>query len=212
MLTTWIDSRLSYAVLLKQEQYLINDATNGLLVLATAQTVPTGATTTLDLVAAAIGQLTAAGYTPDGVVMNPSDITDAQLMKDTQGRYIWSSPDASVGTSAIWTLPLVESPSMPAKQFIVAAFSESTILFDRQMLTLDISYENKDDFVKNLACFRAEMRLPSVFRFRPACSKVVCRKTKRAPRVSRRARPRGINGTIGNERTTRANSTAASRF
>ena len=35
---------------------------------------------------------------------------------------------------------------------------QSTILFDREVLTVEISYENEDDFIHNLACFRAELR------------------------------------------------------
>jgi HK97 family phage major capsid protein len=61
MLMNWIDSRLSYAVLLRQEGYLLNDATNGLLALAPVQTPTTGATA-LDMVAEAIGSLKALGY------------------------------------------------------------------------------------------------------------------------------------------------------
>jgi HK97 family phage major capsid protein len=76
----------------------------------------------------------------------------------TQGRYLWSSPDGSVGTSRMWDLPVVASPSLAAKTFIVAAFSQSTILFDRTVLMLEVSYENEDDFINNLACFRAELR------------------------------------------------------
>jgi HK97 family phage major capsid protein len=57
-----------------------------------------------------------------------------------------------------WNIPVVESPSIAAKTFLVGAFVESTILFDRQLLKLEISYENEDDFIHNLACFRAEIR------------------------------------------------------
>jgi HK97 family phage major capsid protein len=156
-LGNWIDARLSAAVLLRQEQYLLNDATNGLLALAPAQGTLTGATA-LDMVASAIGSLKALGYTPSGVCMNPNDVTNTRLLKDTMGRYLWSTPDSAIGTASMWNVPLVESPSMPAKTFLVGAFSESTILFDRQILIVEISYENEDDFVNNLACFRAEMR------------------------------------------------------
>jgi len=31
-------------------------------------------------------------------------------------------------------------------------------LFDRTVLMLEVSYENEDDFINNLACFRAELR------------------------------------------------------
>jgi HK97 family phage major capsid protein len=158
MLMNWIDARLSYAVLLRQEQYLLNDATNGLLVLAPAMAAAPAGSTGLDAIALAIGHLTALGFSPDGIVLNPANVVNMRLLKDSQGRYLWSSPDGRLGTNAMWTLPVVESPSMPLGSFLVGAFSESTILFDRQILIVEISYENEDDFIHNLACFRAEMR------------------------------------------------------
>jgi HK97 family phage major capsid protein len=160
ILASWIDARLSYAVLLKQEDYLVNDLA-GLLALASplsaGYTPGTGATT-LDFVAGAIDQLAAAGYTPDAVVMNGVDVNKSRLLKDSQGRYLWASPDAPSGTSAIWSVPLIISPSIAAGTALVGAFGESTILFDRQVMTIEISYENEDDFIHNLACFRAEIR------------------------------------------------------
>jgi hypothetical protein len=157
-LAAWIDERLSYAVLLRQEQYILNDPTTGLLTLASAAEAPPTGATMLDAIALAIGQLSAIGYTPDAVTMNPSDVTAMRLVKDTTGRFLWASPDSAIGTSAVWNLPLVSSPACPQGTFLVGAFMQSTILFDRQILTVEISYENEDDFIHNLACFRAELR------------------------------------------------------
>jgi len=39
--------------------------------------------------------------------------------------------------------------------------AESTLLFHRQLLTVEIAYENEDDFVKNLSTIRAEERIAS---------------------------------------------------
>ena len=157
-LAAWIDERLSYAVLLRQEQYILNDPTTGLLTLATAAVAPPAGATMLDEIALGIGQLSAIGYTPDAVVMNPSDVTSMRLVKSTTGEYLWADPDSPVGTSAVWNLPLILSPACPKGTFLVGAFMQSTLLFDRQILTVEISYENEDDFIHNLACFRAELR------------------------------------------------------
>ena len=92
------------------------------------------------------------------MVLNPNDVTAIRLVKSTTGEYLWADPDSPVGTSAVWNLPLVSSPSMPKGQFLVGAFMQSTILFDREVLTVEISYENEDDFIHNLAYFRAELR------------------------------------------------------
>lgn len=168
----WINARLMYAVLLRQENYLLNDGTAGLLAaaqaLAPAYTPGAGATT-LDLIGSAISQLQSAGYSVDGVVMNGVDVNKTRLLKTTQNEYLWSAPDSDIGVAAMWNTPLVISPAMPAGQFLVGAFGQGALLFDRDVLHVDISYENEDDFVKNLACLRAELRaalavpLPAAF-------------------------------------------------
>ena len=160
-LQQWVATRLFYAVELRQENYLLNDATAGLL--TNAQVLdpayaPAAGGTQLDLVGAAIGQLTSAGYTPDGVVMNGLDVNKTRLLKSTLGEYLWSSPDSSLGTTSMWSCPVCISPSMAPGEFLVGAFAQSTILFDRDVLRLDISFENEDDFIHNLACLRAELR------------------------------------------------------
>ena len=50
---------------------------------------------------------------------------------------------------------------MAAGTFLVGAFRQSCVLFVRQLLTVEISYENEDDFVRNLATVRAEERIGS---------------------------------------------------
>jgi HK97 family phage major capsid protein len=162
-LTAWVNNRLNYAVTLKEEGYLLNDPTAGLLANATPldPVYDPGATgtTTLDYVGAAISQLEALGYKPDGVVLSGADAAKARLLKTTLGSYLWSSPDSLLSTSGMWGVPAIISPSMPAGKFLAADFANSCLLFDRWQLRIDISYENEDDFVKNLACFRAELRV-----------------------------------------------------
>jgi alpha-D-ribose 1-methylphosphonate 5-triphosphate synthase subunit PhnI len=52
-------------------------------------------------------------------------------------------------------VPPVISPSMAAGSFTVGGFTESTILFDRELLAIAISQKNEDDFVRNLFTVRA---------------------------------------------------------
>jgi HK97 family phage major capsid protein len=157
-LQNWFDSRLSYAVFLRQEQYLLLDPVNGLLTLAPAQGTITGTPTGLDMVAAAIGSLTALGFTPSGIILSPTDVTALRLLKNSLGDYLWSSPSGAVGTGSMWGLPVVESPVMPQGQFLVGDFSSAAVLFEREVLGIQISFENEDDFVNNLATTRGELR------------------------------------------------------
>ena len=53
---------------------------------------------------------------------------------------------------------MVISPSMPVGQFVVGAFAQSTILFSREVLTMEIAFQNEDIFLKNLVCLRGKLR------------------------------------------------------
>jgi HK97 family phage major capsid protein len=160
-LTPWLEQRLNYDVRLREEKYLLSDATAGMLPQAStldpAYDPGTGATG-LDTIAAAISELESLGYEPDGIVLNGVDIAKLRLQKNSFGGYLWASPDSEIGTSSMWGIPVVRSVNMPAGQFLVGAFSLSTILFMRQVLVLQIAFQNEDDFVRNLMTFRAEER------------------------------------------------------
>jgi hypothetical protein len=93
-----------------------------------------------------------------GCVLSGVDAARMRLQKDTLGQYLWSSPSDALGTAAVWSIPVVISPKMPAGQFLVGAFAQSALLFVRQLLNVEISFENEDDFIRNLACIRAEER------------------------------------------------------
>jgi HK97 family phage major capsid protein len=64
-----------------------------------------------------------------------------------------------LGAATVWSVPLVISPSMAAGSFLVGAFGQSCVLFTRQLLIVEIAFENEDDFVRNLATLRAEERV-----------------------------------------------------
>jgi hypothetical protein len=59
----------------------------------------------------------------------------------------------------IWELPTIISPSMARGQFIIGAFTQSTILFSRD-LGRDRLPE-RDDFIRNLIRMRGELRAGS---------------------------------------------------
>jgi len=161
-LTGWIEQRLSYSTLLREEQYLLSDPSAGLLPQANpldpAYAPPAGSTG-LDVIAAAISQLEALGYSPDGIVLNGVDIAKMRLLKTTLGTYLWASPDSEIGTDVMWSVPVVRSVNMPANTYLVGDFKLSCMLLTRAALIVQIAFQNEDDFVKNLMCFRAEERI-----------------------------------------------------
>jgi hypothetical protein len=147
LMNAWLNVRLGYSVNLKEEDTLINgDATNsisGLMQLATPY-----------------------AYTPATGDTGMDDYTAMRLLKTTVGGYIFvgtastNADDESVLESPmkIWQIPTIISPSMAPGSFIVGAFTHSTILFSREVLTIEIAFQNEDDFIRNLVCMRGELR------------------------------------------------------
>jgi HK97 family phage major capsid protein len=98
--------------------------------------------------------------------MNAADYTHARLTKDSVGSYLFlgtgsTGPDDEgiwEPSALVWQVPMVVSPSMPQGQFLVGGFKQSTILFQRETANVQIAFQNEDDFVKNLACLRGELR------------------------------------------------------
>ena len=72
---------------------------------------------------------------------------------------MWSNPDSAIGAKAMWSVPVVISPALAAGSFLVGDFTASTALFMREVLNVQVAFENEDDFVKNMCTFRAEERI-----------------------------------------------------
>jgi HK97 family phage major capsid protein len=170
-LSLWLDQRMTSNVLLAEEKIFVNgdtpNAVQGLLQVAPvfSYTPPTS-DNPADAIARAVGDLMGRGYRVDCIVLNSTDFTALQLLKDTVGSYIFlpggnSAPDnAGVweGQPSLWNLPVVISAAMPAGTFLVGSFFSGAILFDREALNVQISYEDQDNFIKNLVTVRAELR------------------------------------------------------
>jgi HK97 family phage major capsid protein len=160
-----IDSRLIYGVLKKEDlEILLGSGAaghlNGIMTQAPASAAPpASATTRLDELMVAITRLTALGFSPTAIVLNPTDWGLMQITKTTQGAYILGGPPQAEAVPRLWGLPLVADYNMPAGQYLVGAFPGNAALFDRQAATVEMSMENEDDFVRNLVTIRAEERV-----------------------------------------------------
>jgi HK97 family phage major capsid protein len=167
-----IDSRLIYGVLAKEDkEILLGDGTanhlNGILTQATAISVPAGitalVTTLIDAILAAITQLANTGRMATAAIMTPTDWAGIQLAKTTQGNYIMQGPGygpPQVGaTPTLWGIPVLPDINMTPGKFLVGAFPGNVAIFDRESATIEISFENEDDFVNNLATIRCEERI-----------------------------------------------------
>lgn len=165
-----IDSILMYGLkLVEERQILAGDGTgvslNGIITQATAYDTGfnVGSDTKLDKLRHFILQSRLALYPVDGIVLNPRDMHDIELLKDGDvanfGRYILGDPRTGPDVLFVWGKPVVESDAITAGQALVGAFRTGAELFDRQMATVDISFEHGTNFTENEATIRCEERL-----------------------------------------------------
>jgi len=163
-LMSTIDNRLTYGVLLKEDLELLYGSgaaghLTGVMTVASALTgtLPTSATA-IDQILAASVQVTNSGNIPTDVVLSPSAWAAVMGLKNTQGTYLYGTPLNAV-QPRIWGMPVTVSLSMAAADFLVGSFPNCAEIFDREMVTVDIAFENEDDFIKNLITVRGEERI-----------------------------------------------------
>jgi HK97 family phage major capsid protein len=170
-LSSLIDGRLRYGLqLVEEREILLGDGTGehllGIIPQATAYNTAYTETddTQLDIIRHAILQVRESFYPSTGIVMSPHDWHDIELKKDGEQRYLMAQPQGRL-SPMLWGLPVVESDAMEYREFLVGAFALAATLFDREDATVQVSTEDRDNFVRNLVTILAEERLAlAVFR------------------------------------------------
>lgn len=169
MLASYINGRLIYGLkYVEEQQLLLGDGTgqNLLGVMPQATAYDSALETALsisdknkmDMLRVAMLQVQLALYPPSGIVLHPTDWAAITLIKDANKNYMIANPQSTV-SQVLWSLPVVPSMSMPQGQFLVGAFRLGAQAFDRQQASIAISYEDRDNFVRNAVTIRAEERL-----------------------------------------------------
>lgn len=167
-----IDDMLLYGLKLKEESELLTgdglgSHLNGIATQATAYSSGTynvSGDTKLDKLRHFILQVRLALYSADGIVLNPRDLHDIDLLKDedggaNKGHYIVGDPRTGSAQKFIWGKPVVESDSIAYGKALVGNFRFGARIYDRMQSVIDISFEHDENFTKNLATIRAEERL-----------------------------------------------------
>ena len=96
-----------------------------------------------------------AGFMPNYIVLNPSDIATMKLTKDLNGNYIF--PVNLPNATSVMDIPVISNARMTAGSFLIMDSSKGNLRI-REDVNVSIGYEN-DDFTKNLITILAEMRL-----------------------------------------------------
>lgn len=160
-LEVYISNLLTYGVLSKLEQQLINGvAGNGKIegLLAQATTfVPNDPDSPTDRIGAAVAQLKASGWNPSVIVMNPLDWFDISKSKATgDGQYLLGSPQ-NPAPQALWGCSVVTTPAMARSKVLVLDPAQVAVL-DRMAPAVIASRFDRDNMVTNMITLLGEMR------------------------------------------------------
>jgi HK97 family phage major capsid protein len=174
-LSSYIDNRLLFGLMLKEEAQLLNgDGLGDNLIGLNHATASTAYDITLNLagenasdkLAHAVYQVSLSEFEATGYILNPLDWHRIALLKDSTGQYILGGPQA-FASKVLWGLPVVTTLSQTAGTFTVGAFSLANQVWDRMDAAVETSREDRDNFVKNMLTILAEQRL-GVAHYRPA--------------------------------------------
>jgi HK97 family phage major capsid protein len=165
-LQSFIDYRLRYMLRFREEAQMLNGSgvsnnLNGIYTQATAYAKPTGSTapeTAIDLLRLALLQAELAEFPSDGLVLNPVDWANIELLKDGNGQYLIGNPQGTLSPT-LWNRPVVSTQAMAVGNFLAGAFQLGAQVFDREDAAVVIATENEDDFVNNLVTILIEERL-----------------------------------------------------
>ncbi|MFN4176431.1 phage major capsid protein [Phenylobacterium sp.] len=164
-LQTEIDSEMRYGLDIEEEDQLLNgDGTgqnlNGLNNQATAYAAEFAPTSEqeLDKLRLAFLQLELANYDGDAAILHPSDWALIELLKDSQGRYIFANPQGLAGP-VLWGRQVVPTAAQAKDTFTVGQFDVAATIYDRMDAEVLFSSEDSDNFQKNMITARAEKRL-----------------------------------------------------
>ena len=172
MLQSYVNNRLMYGLALEEERQLLNgdgsgDDLEGINHVATAydSDLNTTGDTRADIIAHAIFQVTESEFSASGIILNPRDWHSIALLKDNEGRYIFGGPQAFT-TNIMWGLPVVPTRAQAQGTFTVGGFDMASQVWDRMDATIEVSREDRDNFVKNMLTILCEERL-AVAHYRP---------------------------------------------
>ncbi|MCC7005771.1 MAG: phage major capsid protein [Ottowia sp.] len=170
MLASYINSRMIYGLRLEEEKQRLtgtgrNNGITGLIASQTAYNRGTGSK--LDVIRKAMTQVQLSEYAATGVILNPVDWDEMELSKATDGRYLIVSSVSEGAVERVWRLPAVITNSMPVGNFQVGAYQLAAQFWDRQQAVVEVSREDRNNFITNMVTILAEERAALAV-YRPA--------------------------------------------
>jgi len=108
-----------------------------------------------DKLANAVAQLRAARFTPNAILVNPIDQMELLINKESGAGYSFPALIAS-GNLSVAGVPVIATDIMPVNSFMVADLAKGAELLFEDNINTEFSYEDADNFTKNLVTVRVE--------------------------------------------------------
>jgi HK97 family phage major capsid protein len=122
--------------------------------------------TQIDALRRALTLVTLARYPADGIVIHPHDWEDFELMKGSDGKYIWLSLPDGNGSTSFFRVPAVVTDAIQQGTALTGSFALGTALWDRELANVRASDQHGTNFKQNLVTLLAEERIAQTV-FRP---------------------------------------------
>lgn len=168
MLQSYVDGRLRYGLKFKEEAQLLKGSgvglnIDGIYTQASSYANPgvaVQAETRIDRLRLALLQVELSEYWADGIVISPLDWAAIELTKTTDNAYLFANPRAQ-SLPGLWGRNVVPTQAMDAGDFLVGAFGGGLAVegWDREDVSVTISLEDRDNFIKNMATILCEERV-----------------------------------------------------
>lgn len=165
MMRDYVNSRLRFMVLAKEEQQLLNGTgvgsqITGILQTSGIQTQAQGTDSNSDAIHKAITKVRATGfYEPDALVIHPTDWQLLRLQKDTTNQYLGGGPFSNIAGDSYWGLKVVITTAITVGTALVGAFKLGAQIWQREGVKVEAFDQNEDDVNFNRITVRVEERL-----------------------------------------------------
>lgn len=163
---SYISARLPSKLKVKEDSQLLSGSGAGINISgfttnATAYSDALADTnvTRIDVLVDACRQIVDDEYRPTAILLHPTDAWKIKLTKDTTGNYIHPWIFMQNNQIVLDGVPVVVTTAMTAGQFLVGDFQRGAQVFDRKQLSLEIAYQNEDNFIKGMVTIRVQERL-----------------------------------------------------
>ena len=165
-LSSYLSARLPSKLKVTEDDQLLNGAgtgqnLSGVITNSTAYSdnLADSDISEIDVLVDACRQVRDDEYQATAILVHPAKATKIKLTKDDNGNYI--HPWIFMGKQGIVLdgVPVIETTAIAEDTFVVGDFKLGAQVFDRRQMSLEMSYENEDNFVKGMVTVRISERL-----------------------------------------------------